>query len=452
MSRRPRSFAAMDPRYLIYAERPAPRYTSYPSAPHFTDAVDGALYGAWIAALPEDAALSLYIHVPYCREICWYCGCNTFAARRDEPVSNYVLTLLREIDLVGDRIGARRVDELHWGGGTPNILTAAEFTRIRHHLAFWFDIDASCHHSIEIDPRHLTSEHARAYAHAGVTRASIGAQDFNPHVQKAIGRVQPVDLVRQAVAMLRAAGIGQVNMDLMYGLPSQSRDDLLASLRTAAEMAPQRIALFGYAHVPWFKKRQHLIDEAQLPSARQRFDCAEAARSELAKLGYLAIGLDHFALPDDDLAKAACRGELRRTFQGYTAGAPLPIVGLGPSAITTLPQGYAQNLAEVGAWSRAVNEPRLPIARGHELSGDDRLRGDLIRAIMCSFSADLAPLGGADQCAREIAALAPLMKDGLVALSGDKISIAENGRPFCRLVAQAFDAYASGNARHSAAV
>jgi oxygen-independent coproporphyrinogen-3 oxidase len=442
----------MDPRYITYAERQAPRYTSYPSAPHFTNAVDDMLYGDWIAALPENAALSLYIHVPYCREICWYCGCNTFAARRDEPVSNYVETLLREIELVGDKISARRTGELHWGGGTPNILSPAEFSRIYRQLGFWFDIDESSLHSIEIDPRHLTADHARAYVEARVTRASIGAQDFNPHVQKGIGRIQPAALVRRAVDTLRGAGVHEINMDLMYGLPGQAKDDLLHSLRIAAEMAPQRIALFGYAHVPWFKKRQRLIDETQLPSAPQRFDCAEAARSELAKLGYVAIGLDHFALPDDDLAKAACRGELQRSFQGYTAGAPLPIVGLGPSAISTLPQGYAQNLAEVGAWSKAVNEPSLPIARGHELSHDDRLRGDLIMEIMCSFSADLAPLGGAEQCAHEIAALAPLMKDGLISLSGDKLSIAESGRPFCRLVAQAFDAYASANARHSAAV
>lgn len=443
----------MDPRYLPYAERQAPRYTSYPTAPHFGPAVDGEAYAGWLADLAPAQALSLYLHVPYCREICWYCGCNTHAARRDEPVADYVDTVLREIELVGEHTAARRVQELHWGGGTPNILSPAQFARIHHQLGFWFDIDADARHSIEIDPRRLTRELSIAYAEADVTRASIGAQDFNPHVQRAIGRIQPVELVRDAVATLRDAGIDRISMDLMYGLPQQSVSDLLHSVCTAAAMQPQRLALFGYAHVPWFKKRQRLIDATTLPSPAQRFDQAEAARAELAALGYIAVGLDHFALPGEDLARAARRGEVHRSFQGYTAGAALPIVGFGPSAISTLPQGYAQNHAEVGAWARAVAGGRLPIVRGHALSEEDRKRASLIEQIMCAFAADLSPLGGAARCARELAALQPLFDDGLIELSGDRLVVAPAGRQFCRLVAQAFDAYASTTpARHSAAV
>ena len=443
----------MDPRYISHAARQAPRYTSYPTAPNFTKAVNHDLFGRWLGELSAVPALSLYLHVPYCRQICWYCGCNTYAAKRDEPVGDFVDAVLREIELIGERTSARRVRELHWGGGTPNILSPAQFARIHHHLGFWFDIDADARHSVEIDPRCLTDEHAAAFAEANVTRASIGAQDFNAHVQQAIGRVQPAELVAAAIERLRAASIGEISMDLMYGLPRQSIGDLLRSVRTAASMQPQRIALFGYAHVPWFKRRQRLIDEQALPSPAHRFDQAEAARAELAALGYIAIGLDHFALPGDELALAARRGELHRSFQGYVAGAALPIIGIGPSAISTLPQGYAQNHHEVGAWARAVADERLPVSRGHALSDDDRRRGALIEQIMCAFAADLGALGGAQACAGELALLQPLVDEGLVAVNGDRLAIAPPARQFCRLVAQAFDAYApAAQTRHSAAV
>ncbi len=443
----------MDPRLLTHAERQAPRYTSYPSAPYFDANVDSDRYTAWLGDLSADAELSLYLHVPYCRTLCWYCGCNTYAARRDEPVVDYVSTLLREIDLVAARTPARRVVEIHWGGGTPNILSADQFARIHRHLGFWFDIDAPARHAIEIDPRHLSVHHAAAYAQAGVNRVSLGVQDINAHVQRAIGRVQPFEIIQASVETLRQAGIGDISIDLMYGLPAQSVEDVLASIRGAVSLQPQRIALFGYAHVPWFKKRQRLIDEQKLPGAAERFDQAEAARAELSSLGYIAIGLDHFALPDDDLAVALRRGELHRSFQGYVTGGQTALIGFGPSAISTLPQGYAQNFSEPGAWAHAITLEKLPCARGHELDEDDRRRRALIEQIMCAFRADLAPLGGAKACAREIERLSPLIADGLVSIAGDTMMMADNAHPFCRLAAQAFDAYAmTAPARHSRAV
>lgn len=443
----------MDSRLLVHAERQAPRYTSYPSAPHFSASINGDVYAAWLAELPSTADLSLYLHVPYCKELCWYCGCNTYAARRDEPVVDYVASLLREIDLIAACTPARRVVEIHWGGGTPNILSAEQFTRIHHHLAFWFDIDAMVRHAIEIDPRSLSEDQARAYAAAGVRRASLGVQDLNAHVQRAIGRVQPLAVVKAAADKLRGSGIEDLSVDLMYGLPAQSTEDLLTSVRGAASLTPQRVSLFGYAHVPWFKKRQRLIDEQQLPGAAERFDQAEAARNELAALGYVAIGLDHFALPGDDLAVAARRGALHRSFQGYVSGDQTALIGFGPSAISTLPQGYVQNFSEPGAWAHAINLDKLPCARGHALDDDDRRRRALIEQIMCAFRADLGPLGGAGGCAREIELLAPLIADGLVSIVGDTLLVAEDARPFCRLAAQAFDAYAmTGSARHSRAV
>jgi oxygen-independent coproporphyrinogen-3 oxidase len=442
----------MDPHLLALAERQAPRFTSYPSAPHFGPEVDARLYHTWLGELPADAELSIYLHVPYCRQLCWYCGCNTWAWRRDDA-TDFVTTLLAEIGLVAHAAGGHKVGEIHWGGGTPNILSPDEFKRIVHELDFWFDLDQGLSHGIEIDPRYLTTELAETYASVGVTRASLGVQDLNLHVQQGIGRVQPFAVVRQAVADLRHAGIDQLSFDLMYGLPEQSADDLLRSLRQAASLAPNRIALFGYAHVPWFKRRQRLINEHALPDTQARFDQAKAAHTELTQLGYVAVGLDHFAKPDDILARAARAGSLRRNFQGYVAKMPDAILGLGPSAISTLPQGYAQNINGVGAWRGAVESGHLPIARGHEQSADDRRRAALIEAIMCDFQADLADFGGRAAFAKEIAALTPLVSDGVVVIDGGRLFLPEPMHPFCRLVAQAFDAYGGdGGAKHSRAI
>ena len=441
----------MHPHLLPHAERRAPRYTSYPCAPHFGPAVDAAVYNGWLAALPGDAALSLYIHIPYCKRICWYCGCNTNAAHPGDT-ADFVADLMAEVDLVAPAANARRVAELHWGGGTPNILRAEEFTRALHHLAFWFDFDRPLAHSIEIDPRHLTSELAECYARAGVSRASLGVQTFEPHVQQAMGRVQPLEQVRQAVDMLRAAGIAQLNFDLMYGLPHQSVDDLLHSLRQAFDLDPDRIALFGYAHVPWLKRRQRVIDEHALPDGEMRFDQAQAARAALSTRGYVAVGLDHYAKASDALASAARKKTLRRTFQGYIASSADAILGFGPSAISTLPQGYAQNL-DLRHWARALKDERLPIARGHTLSDDDRRRAAIIERLMCDFEVDLAAFGGAGAFADELGALTPLMRDGIVSVAADRVVVSKLMRPFCRLVAQAFDAYVMANdPRHSRAV
>ena len=442
----------MDPRLLAYAERQAPRYTSYPSAPHFGAEVNGTVYRDWLGHLPIGAALSIYMHVPYCKRICWYCGCNTNAAHVGDT-ANFVETALREIDLVAGAIRAQRVTEIHWGGGTPNILSAEEFTRLFQHLDFWFNLERPLAHSIEIDPRHLTDDLAEAYARAGVSRASLGVQDLNRHVQEAIGRIQPFEQVRCAVAGLKRAGIAQLSFDLMYGLPGQSISDLLYSVRRAASLGPDRVALFGYAHVPWFKRRQRVIETEMLPGSDARFAQARAAHDALVDLGYVAVGVDHFAKPSDPLARAARDGSLRRNFQGYVANTADAILGFGPSAISTLPQGYAQNIAAIGAWRRTVEAGELPIARGHANALEDRRRAALIEQIMCNFDADLAAFGGRRAFSRELDAMAPLVADGLVTLSGDRLSVPEPMRPFARLVAQVFDTYrAEDGARYSRAV
>lgn len=443
----------MDPHLLAYAERAAPRYTSYPTAPHFSNEVTGADMRRWLGELPEQSTLSLYLHVPYCRQLCWYCGCNTYAARRDEPVMDFVEAITKEIDLVSDALRGREVVEIHWGGGTPNILSSQQFDGIFKHLARRFDVRRLHHHAIELDPRYVDQSKAKSYFTAGVNRVSLGVQDLNERVQQAIGRVQPLDVVQSAVRDLRAAGVAKINIDLMYGLPHQTTDDLRNSIRLAAAMQPDRFALFGYAHVPWFKKRQRLIPEAALPGTAERFSQAEAARTELEALGYVAIGLDHYALASDEMAVAARSGQLRRSFQGYVVQEADALIGLGPSAISTLPLGYTQNASEPGAWGAAIGNGVLSTSRGHALSADDRARRRLIEQIMCDFEGDLAPLGGAAACAAELDALAPMFSDGMVRLSGDRLSLSDEARPFCRLVGMAFDVYApQGAARHSRAV
>lgn len=429
----------MDPRLLPYARRSAPRYTSYPSAAHFSAGVSAAAYGQWLAELAPDSTLSLYLHVPYCRHICWYCDCTTYPARRPDTIADFVEMLRREIDLVAEATPAHRVCDIHWGGGTPNILDPDQFTRAWRHLAFWFDVDHLARHVVEIDPRTLTPEHVAAYRNAGVTRASLGVQDFSPQVLRNVGRDQTVAAVERSVAWLRASGIGQIGMDLMYGLAGQTEEDVIASVRNAAALAPQQIAVFGYAHMPLFKKRQRLIDATLLPSVEACFDQAAAAREELVRLGYLPIGFDHFCLPGDQPELSSERRALLRTF--HTADQTDAILGIGPSAISSLPQGYAQNHHQPGVWARAIQEERLPVIRGHRCSPEDRQRQAIIEHLMCDFAVDLHEAGGASAFANELAALAPLAADGLVMIEGDLVTIPPAARPFCRLAAQAFDTY-----------
>ncbi len=439
---------------LLAAERNVPRYTSYPTAPHFAAAIGSDVYRSWLAALPADATLSLYLHVPYCTEICLYCGCHTKASRRRDPIDHYADMLAREIELVAAATGRRKTVHLHWGGGTPSILGDLRLRGLMHKLRSAFDLSALQEHAIELDPRRMSAPLAQALADIGVNRASLGVQDFSPRVQRAIGRIQPFDLVASTIADLRNAGIDRINIDLMYGLPLQTVDDVRHNAQLAAALAPQRIAIFGYAHVPWLKANQRRIDEATLPGLLERIAQARAASETLAGLGYVPVGLDHFALPSDELAAAARAGRLRRNFQGYTIDPADALIGLGASAIGQLPQGFVQNAAETGAYLRAIDGGSLATVKGLALSEDDRLRGRIIERLMCDLSVDLDAVGGdAGAFTAELAELQPLAADGLARIEGQHITVTEEGRPFVRLVAAAFDTYlARARARHSVAV
>jgi oxygen-independent coproporphyrinogen-3 oxidase len=449
---------AMTAASLALAERSAPRYTSYPTAPHFSASVGPETAAAWLEGLDPAATLSLYLHVPYCSAICAYCGCRAKAARRAAPLDDYADALAAEIALVASRAAARRVAHIHWGGGTPGLLGAGRLERLAETLETAFDLGAVAEHAIELDPRGVDAELARGLARIGVTRASLGVQDLNPHVQEAIGRVQPFATVARAADLLRAAGITAINLDLMYGLPHQTIDDLRRTAQFAVRLLPARLAIFGYAHVPWLKAHQRRIDEAALPGAAARLAQAQAAREILAAEGFEPIGLDHFAHRLDSMAIQARAGRLRRNFQGYTTDAADVLLPFGASAIGKLPEGYVQNAPDIGAWGRAIREGRLPAARGLALTDEDRCRGAAIERIMCDFAVDYGEIArdamgdaaALDDCE---AALDALAAQGVLTRRGRTATMTPIGRPFARLAAAAFDAYLPGQtARHSLAV
>jgi oxygen-independent coproporphyrinogen III oxidase len=442
----------------MLATRTVPRYTSYPTAPHFSEEVDAATYERWLRATsPMPDAVSVYLHVPFCRSICSYCGCNTKAARRDEPIREYARTLRDEIALVTGLTGARPVSHIHWGGGTPGLLPPDCLEELVADLANAFVFQPDMEHAIELDPRYVSGQAARMLSGLGITRASLGIQDLDPAVQTAIGRVQPFETVRSAVDELRAAGISALSFDLIYGLPRQTLDTVQATVEKVVGLRPARVALFGYAHVPWMKTHQRLIDEATLPGSGERIRLARAAREMFCRAGYEEIGIDHFALPGDPLLEAAKNGTLKRNFQGYTTDAAETLIGLGASSIGRTPFGMVQNASDIAGWRRAVQAGRLPVVRGKAYEGDDLLRGAAIEQLLCHFEVDLAAL--AQQHGFEpshlddaFAGIDEFVSRGWVEKSGRRVAIVRHAPEIARLVASSLDAYLGRAGRHSVAV
>lgn len=441
--------------------RPGPRYTSYPTAPHFRD---GFPAEAYVEALETatDGPLALYVHVPFCAALCHYCGCHTLVTHRPERVSRYVGYLLREAELVAVHVPpGREVVQVHWGGGTPNTLSPEEIETLMGALRARFRFAEGAECALEGDPRTLTPEHLRAARRAGFRRLSLGVQTFDPVVQEAIGRVQPYDTVAAVVASARRVGFTSLNLDLLYGLPHQTPARFARTLERAVQLAPERLAVFGYAHVPWLKRHQRLIPEDALPGPEERLELAALAAEWLTDAGYVAIGMDHYARPDDALAVAFREGTLQRNFQGYTTHAGSDLVGLGLSAISAVGAVYAQNTKGLAAYYAALDAAALPVERGLVLSAEDRLRRYVIHELMCRFVVDKRAVEAAhgvvfDQhFADALEALAELEALGVVALGPDRIAVTERGRPFVRNVAMAFDAYLAqerGEARYSQTV
>ncbi|MFF8801842.1 MULTISPECIES: oxygen-independent coproporphyrinogen III oxidase [unclassified Methylobacterium] len=423
-----------------------PRYTSYPTAPHFTQGLDGATRASWLAELPENLPLSLYLHVPFCAQLCLYCGCHTTVVRRAEPVAGYVDALLREIALSTEGGPRRPVTHLHWGGGTPTLLSGADLRRVMGVIADRFRLAADAEIAVEIDPRTLTPARVEALAEIGVNRASLGVQSFEPRVQAVIGRRQSFAETAWAAERLRAAGIARLNLDLMYGLPHQDVENVTDTVLRALALDPDRVSLFGYAHVPAMKRHQALLPEEALPDGPARLAQFEAAAARLTGAGYRRVGLDHFARPGDPLVTA---GTLRRNFQGYTTDAAAALIGFGASAISALPQGYAQNAAAVPAYARMIEAGQVPTVRGLALTPEDRLRRDVIERLMCDLRVDLDEV-----CARhavstavfepELARIDALCGEGLARRVRGQVAVPEAARALVRVVASVFDARLPG--------
>ena len=446
---------------LLRHDGPVPRYTSYPTAPHFHSAVGAETYAGWLRGLVRDQPLSLYLHVPFCRRLCWFCGCHTAIANGDASVREYGRALKSEILLLSGVLGdGFPVARMHVGGGSPTILPADLFSDLVADLRDRFDVRSDAEIAVEVDPRALDGERVDALARSGVTRASLGVQDVDPAVQQAINRIQPIELTARRVEDLRRSGIRNINLDIMYGLPYQSVRCVERTADAVAELRPQRVALFGYAHVPWMKKHQALISESALPAASERFDSSAAAAERLQRHGYIGIGIDHFALPDDSLAIAAKSGRLHRNFQGYTDDPCEALIGLGASAIGSLPQGYIQNLADTRRYMSTVLGGQLAVCRGVALGEEDRLRRAIIERLMCDFRVDLGRMleNSVVSSAKfdpVIRSLDRLRQDGLVIIEGDgpTVAIPPEARSAARLVCAAFDEYLAGGAgRHSASV
>jgi len=446
----------MDTIVKKYAAARAPRYTSYPTAPHFQADFSEATYRDWLSELDPAEAISVYLHVPFCRRMCWYCGCSMKLARRYEPIADYVETMLSEIGLLTDAMPDRMpVGHIHWGGGTPTVLAPDDLARVVSSLRGRLAFQPNAELAIEIDPRTLTLDMTQMLGHLGFNRASLGVQEFDPTVQNAINRVQPFQTVADATEGLRKVGVTAINFDLMYGLPFQTEATLLATIDQAITLQPDRIALFGYAHVPWMAKNQRMIPEDALPGVSERLDQAQTASDRLVSLGYRQIGLDHFARPDDTMARAVDSGSLSRNFQGYTTDNAKTLIGVGASSISALPQGYVQNSPQTTAYRRSIDLGCLPIAKGRTLAGDDRLRRSVIERLMCDLAVDLAEEATShgsppNYFDTEIDKLHAMQRDGLVSTKDTKLVVTDAGRPMVRAVAAVFDAYlATSVAQHS---
>jgi oxygen-independent coproporphyrinogen III oxidase len=441
-----------------YLNERIPRYTSYPTAPHFSAMVGPETYRDWLRALPETNRLSLYLHVPFCKTLCWYCGCNTSVTRHREPIERYVEVLEREIGLVAEQAGSRRVAHVHWGGGTPTIVGPARFGRVMALLRDRFAVEPGAEVAVEVDPRRLDAAMAEALGRAGVTRASLGVQTFDAAAQRAVGRVQSLAVTQRCVDLLRAAGIASVNVDLLYGLPHETVVSCVASVEAALTLAPSRFSVFGYAHVPAVMKHQQVIDAATLPGAGERLQQEQAIGDALAAAGYMRIGLDHYARPDDSLAQARMDGRLRRNFQGYTDDPADALIGFGASAIGQSVRGYVQNVSAIKPWRERIEAGELATARGLALTADDGLRGEIIERLMCELRVDVAAVlrrrgFTADYLLAEMAALEPLVADGLARVDRGVVTVPEAVRNLVRRVASAFDAYLDpALGRHAVAV
>ena len=434
-----------------------PRYTSYPTAPHFAADVGPDRFGQWIKAIGQGSEISLYLHVPFCRRLCWFCACRTQGTATAAPVEAYLGVLKAELALLARYLPRDvRLSRLHWGGGTPTLLDPDQMRSLIEAVAQVAPLAPDGEFSVEIDPNEIDQARLDVLAEGGMNRASIGVQDFDPAIQATIGREQGFDVTHRAVEMIRERGVESLNADILFGLPHQDRASITATVQKLLSFSPDRVALYGYAHVPWMAKRQQMIPSDALPTPQERLALFETARDLFAWDGYAEIGIDHFALQGDGLARAQKAGTLRRNFQGYTDDPSEVLIGIGASAISRFAQGYAQNAPATSAHARAIGAGGFSTARGHVFTGEDKMRGRLIEALMCDFRID------AGEILRDFAITRPALMarlhdlnrqfEGLLQVSDDGLRIPPAARPLTRLIARSFDAYDLSKAGHSSAI
>jgi oxygen-independent coproporphyrinogen-3 oxidase len=445
------SDVVVDPELIRKYGGSGPRYTSYPTADRFVEAFNAAAYGHWLENRNVGGVvrpLALYVHLPFCDTICYYCACNKIISKDHGRSAKYLKHLGREIRLTAERLGEdRQVGQMHWGGGTPTFLSEAELDELMGMVRSEFRLDPSGEYAIEIDPRKVGPEKIALLARLGFNRVSLGVQDFNPEVQKAVHRVQSIDETLEVVLAARRSGFRSVNIDLIYGLPKQSVDSFARTLDTVIACDPDRIALYSYAHLPTVFKPQRRIAEADLPHPEAKLAILIRSIERLQAAGYLYIGMDHFAKPGDDLAVAQRQGRLTRNFQGYSSVGDSDIVGLGVSAIGKIGPIYAQNVKTLDEYYGRLEHDEIPVMRGIELTPDDLVRRAVIQALACHFavskeSISIAHLIDFDSYfAVELGELKEMEKESLVALDDEWITVTPRGRLLVRAVCAVFDRY-----------
>ena len=428
---------------------PGPRYTSYPTAPHFRDDIDSQRVMEAIEQNNQSAGpVSLYFHIPFCQTLCWYCGCTTVIGKNPERTNPYLESLKQEMQRKSQWLHPdRQVVQIHFGGGTPTYLKPEQIRWLGEQIHELFNVADDAEIAVEVDPRRLTEEHVRALVDAGFNRASLGVQDNNPKVQKAVNRIQPFEMTKRVAGWLRDAGFGSLNIDLIYGLPHQTVESFDQTLDEVLTLRPDRFAIYTYAHVPWIKPAQKLLEGKALPGPEEKLAMQKHIIERLTSEGYDYIGMDHYARRDDDLARARKEGSLRRNFQGYSTESGVDIYGFGMSAISQIDDLYLQNPRELGPYQEAVDERDFPIYRALLLDDDDRIRRRWIMALMCHARIDFDEMSKrlgidvVDYFDDELDGLRPLEADGLVAVDDEGITVTDRGRLLLRNICMPFDAY-----------
>jgi oxygen-independent coproporphyrinogen-3 oxidase len=432
-------------------DKPGPRYTSYPTAPHFSESFTAEQYrDEIIATNGSDATtdVSLYFHLPYCDTLCYFCGCNMIITQNRGRIHDYVTYVKKEIDLLRKYISPnRKVSQLHWGGGTPTHLNPDEIAELASYINSSFTVNPHSENSCEIDPRGLTRAHLEALRNNGFNRISMGVQDFNLEVQTAVNRVQPEDMTRQVVDWVRELGFYSINLDLIYGLPFQTVESFAATVDKIIDISPDRIAVFNYAHVPWMKKHMSLINADDIPSADVKLQILKMTIEKLVSAGYQSIGMDHFAKPNDELSIAFKEKKLYRNFQGYSTNAGLDLYAFGITGISQLQNIYAQNLKTEKEYCAAIDNGILPISKGYRLNEDDHIRRFVIMRLMCDFELDFSVvekkfnIDFSKYFAAGISGLKDFLDEGLVNIENNVLTVTKTGQLLIRNIAMNFDGY-----------